>query len=160
VSEQGLPRKVDLREFVKENYQLLASMGVFGGLTALFTRIENAEYLSFVSFMMFVVLGFELWAKFPIRKEESLNLIIFEYLSYSLVLSVLGYVILYYGAYVFGALVGILIFLGGIILKSVRDFIEKHRITRKRFRVLAYVGLGLLAFVIGMLLAVLVAYFA
>jgi hypothetical protein len=62
-------------------YGKLIAMGVFGGLTTLFTRLENASYLVLISFMMFLVLSFEFWRKFPKTFQTTLSLYIFENLD-------------------------------------------------------------------------------
>jgi hypothetical protein len=85
-----------LSDFIKANHDLLTAMGVFGGLTTLFTRLENASYLVLISFMMFLVLSFEFWRKFPKTFQTTLSLYIFENLTFMLVISVSVYILGYY----------------------------------------------------------------
>lgn len=155
-SKRGSSEKVTLSDFIEENYKLLASMGVFGGLTTLFTRIENAEYIVFLSFMMFLVLGAELWTRFPKDKETSLKLNIFQNLMLSLVLSIFVYLVLTYTEGVFAYLIVVLPIIAiGTFLGTILDFFKKpKKITRAN--ILTWIGLIFLSLVLGGLAAFLV----
>jgi hypothetical protein len=69
--ENSRVKKVSLDQFVEEHYRMFAVIGVFGGLTALFSRLENASYLSFLSFLVFIILNLNLWIKFPKSEKAS-----------------------------------------------------------------------------------------
>lgn len=78
--ENSRVKKVSLDQFIEEHYRMFAVIGVFGGLTALFSRLENASYLSFLSFLVFIILNLNLWIKFPKSEKASWTLQIFEWL--------------------------------------------------------------------------------
>jgi hypothetical protein len=80
--------KIALRNYIRENYQLIASIGVFGALTTLFTRLENAPYLSFVTFAMFFILTWEFVDSFPDMEKSSMRFIAFEMLTMILMIFV------------------------------------------------------------------------
>ena len=73
------PKEVTIRDFIDKNHRLFTVMGVFGGLAALFTRLENAEYLAFISFAILLLLDWELWITFPKSEEASSSLTVFEW---------------------------------------------------------------------------------
>jgi len=150
-------KRVSLRIFIEENYRLFTVMGVVGGLTALFTRLENAEYLAFISFIMFILLDFELWIAFPKSEEASLNMKIFELLLQVLLVAVGVYLIQAYKAIVVALLPGFFtILFGGIFLKLFQKF-ELFKPIRKispPFKRRSAIIRGLIGFsiVIGMML--------
>lgn len=78
---QQKKRKITLKEFINNNYHLFTAIGVIGGLAALFTRLENAQYLAFISFVLLILLDWELWTAFPKSEEASVTLKIFEMFS-------------------------------------------------------------------------------
>ena len=69
-------KKTELKEFIDDNYRLIAIIGVFGGLTAYFSNIKTIE-LSFFCFLIFLVLSWELLNSFP-EELYSMNLILFS----------------------------------------------------------------------------------
>jgi len=79
-SDKKSNKKVSLREFIDKNYHLFTTIGVVAGLSALFTRLENAGYLAFLSFAMLILLNLELWMAFPKSEEASLILKAFEWI--------------------------------------------------------------------------------
>jgi len=87
-----MTEKITLRKFICDNYPLIASLGVFGALTTLFTRFENAPYLSFISFAIFFVLTWEFVDSFPEIEMSSIRFIAFEFLTVALFIFV-GYYI-------------------------------------------------------------------
>jgi len=111
-------KKKSLKVFIDENYHLFTVMGVFGGLAALFTRLENAEYLAFLTFTMLIFLDWELWTSFPKSDEASVNLKIFEWLSQIFLVMIAVYLCMAYPTYVVGMLPIILlaVFAGIFIL--------------------------------------------
>ena len=93
--QENISKKVSLKEFVDENYRLLAVVGVFGGLTTLFTRLENGEYLASTSFTVFLLLTLELYRtcrKYEFDKESD-SLVFFEFLSGLIPLYLAWYII-------------------------------------------------------------------
>jgi len=72
------PKRINLHDFIDKNHRLFTVMGVFGGLAALFTRLEKAEYLAFTSFAILLLLDWELWRAFPKSEEASFGLTVFE----------------------------------------------------------------------------------
>jgi hypothetical protein len=76
--EKIKPKRMNLSDFIDKNHRLFTVMGVFGGLAALFTRLEKAEYLAFTSFAILLILNWELWRAFPKSEEASFGLTVFE----------------------------------------------------------------------------------
>lgn len=102
-------RKVTLKAFIDQNDKLFTVIGVTGGLAALFTRLENAGLLSFVTFTMLLLLDFELWRTFPKSEEASLTLAVFEWLSQGFLFLVFVYLYMTYPLY-FKMLITVAIF--------------------------------------------------
>lgn len=71
---------MSLRDFIGDNYRLIATMGLAGALTALFTRLKKAEYLVVICSVMFVLLNLKLLMAFGRIKKPSLNMKIFQVL--------------------------------------------------------------------------------
>lgn len=72
-------------------------MGIFAALTAFFSsKREIIIYLSFFSFIMFLLICWELWVSFPKSEESSTNLKVFEYFFMLLLLSVAGQILISY----------------------------------------------------------------
>ena len=92
--------KVTLKQFIEDNHNLFTTMGVFGGLAALFTRLENAEYLSFIAFAMLLLLDWELWRAFPKSEEATLTITIFEYFSQMFMFLIGAYICIAYMTYI------------------------------------------------------------
>jgi hypothetical protein len=123
-----------LTDFIKDNHDLLTAMGVFGGLTALFTRIEPegmGNFLAFWSFTIFFVLSWELYTKFPKLETFNNRLVLFQLLLISLGVTIFLYLLLVYTAYslIFGSLYALL-FSSAIITIAV-NYAEKHKTTGK-----------------------------
>jgi len=133
MSQQQSEAKKDLKWFVKENYQLLTTMGVFGGLTALFVRLENASYLTLLSFLMFLVLSIEFWRSFPKTFQSTYSLFVFENLSLALICSVAVYILAYYLMdFVVYLPFLIMVTVGFLLLTSLRvviAFFQRHKNT-------------------------------
>jgi hypothetical protein len=91
-------KKVSLKEFVDSNHNLLTAIGVMGALVALFTRLENSEYLTFFSFAMLLLLDWELWVSFPKSEEVGLSLWLFELFSQLFFFAVGFYILTVYGS--------------------------------------------------------------
>lgn len=115
--------KIALRSFIRENYQLIASIGVFGALTTLFTRLENASYLSFVTFAMFFILTWEFVDSFPDIEKSSIRFIAFELLTMILMIFV--------GLYIFTTYVTVFwklfVFLSMLVLYSAISIVLYQR---------------------------------
>lgn len=79
-----MSEKITLRKFIQDNYYLIASLGVFGALTTLFTRFTDAPYLSFISFAIFFVLTWEFIDSFPEIEMSSIRFVAFELLAVAL----------------------------------------------------------------------------
>lgn len=102
-------RKKALKEFINDNDKLFTAIGVAGALAALFTQLKNAELLSFITFLMLLVLDFELWRAFPKSEEASLTLAVFEWLSQGFLFLVAVYLYMTYPLY-FRLMSGVVIF--------------------------------------------------
>lgn len=75
-----MSEKVSLREFINDNYRLIATMGLAGALAALFTRLKRAEYLVVICSLMFVLINLKLLMAFRRIKKPSLSMKIFQVL--------------------------------------------------------------------------------
>jgi hypothetical protein len=73
-----MSEKMSLRDFIGDNYRLIATMGLAGALTALFMRLERAEYLFVICSVMFVLLNLKLLMAFGRIKKPSLSMRIFQ----------------------------------------------------------------------------------
>jgi hypothetical protein len=93
-------KKIGLEQFIREHHEMFTVIGVFGGLTALFAKLENASYLAFFSFLMFILLDVDIWIRFPKSEEASLSLKIFEALSQLYVVLIGIYLVQAYPNYV------------------------------------------------------------
>jgi hypothetical protein len=112
--------KMDLNEFLKENHHLLTAMGVFGGLTALFTRIDNADSLSFISFLIFLFLGAEFIRNILKSQERSIILDVFCGYIILLIIGIALYLFRDYTSYTLSTLFGIIIL---IVVSSILEII-------------------------------------
>jgi hypothetical protein len=150
--------KKDLKWFIDENYRLLTAMGVFGGLTTLFTRLEDASYLTFLSFLMFIILGIELYRKSPASGTFSMYL--FQNLIITLLAVVALYLLLHYSGefmqFFPQFIVAIISFVIISSLRAIIDWFKRHRTTAKVVRVFGYVGLSIFVIIIAIILFVLV----
>jgi hypothetical protein len=77
-SEKKAETKISLEQFIKEHSEMFTVIGVFGALTAFFARLENASYLAFFSFLIFILLDVDLWIRFPKSEKAGWTLKIFE----------------------------------------------------------------------------------
>jgi hypothetical protein len=93
-------KKISLEQFISDHYHMFTVIGVFGGLTAVFAKLENASYLAFYSFLMFIILDVDVWIKFPKSEEASLSLKIFEGVSQLYVMLIGLYLVQAYPNYV------------------------------------------------------------
>jgi len=98
--EKSKTKRLGLEEFIKEHYYMFTVLGVFGGLTALFTRLEDASYLAFLSFIIFIILDLDIWIKFPKSEEASRTLQLFEILFQIYFIAIGVYLIQAYPDYV------------------------------------------------------------
>ena len=71
---------MSLRDFIGDNYRLIATMGLAGALAALFTRLKRAEYLVVICSVMFALINLKLLMAFRRIKKPSLNMKIFQVL--------------------------------------------------------------------------------
>jgi hypothetical protein len=122
----------DLEGFIDKHHKLLTVIGVFGGLTAVFLNVPNegmATFLSFWSFLVFGVLCWELFTKFPTITALNSRLVLFQFLTMFLAFAVFLYVAVVYWAFslIFGGLFALLF--SGAILAAVARFSIKHKRT-------------------------------
>lgn len=87
-----------LRTWVDENHKILTLLGIFTALNAFFNNLYASSktfsmlFLSFVTFLMFLVFCIEIWISFPRREETfSKRLIVFETLFVIFLISVMFY---------------------------------------------------------------------
>jgi hypothetical protein len=141
-----------LSDFIKDNHELLTAMGVFGGLTALFTRIEPegmGNFLAFWSFTIFFVLSWELFTKFPKLETFNNRLVLFQLLLICLSVTIFLYLLIIYTAYslIFGSLFALLF--SSTIITIVVNYTQKHKTTGT---ILGLVLTGLLTAGFGLLI--------
>ena len=84
---------MSLRDFIGDNYRLIATMGLAGALTALFMRLKGAEYLFVICSVMFVLLNLKLLMEFRRIKKPSLSMKIFQVLLFLLFFYVTYYLL-------------------------------------------------------------------
>jgi hypothetical protein len=106
-------------------------MGIFGGLTLLFTAIENGEVFYFISLFIFFVLTRELNIRFPSWRVNTIELFLFRILCFVLFFGVFAY-----SSYVYFFTLGflpfhifslcILVFVG-LIFPKIKDFLQHHK---------------------------------
>ena len=123
-----------LSDFIKTYHDLLTTMGVFGGLTAIFTKIEPegmGNFLAFWSFTIFFVLSWELYTKFPKLENFNNRLVLFQLLLMFLSIVIFFYLLLIYTAYslIFGSLFAILF--SSTIITILVNYTEKHETSGK-----------------------------
>lgn len=152
---------------------MFSVLGVFGGLTALFTRLENASYLAFFSFIIFLLLDFDLWVKFPKSEEASFPLRVFEVLLQIYLVFIGVYLLQAYSDYVANLLPALffLIFAGIFLLifnklklfepirKISPPFRERSTLVRMVIGMFFVTIIMLLALVLGAIVAELIKYF-
>jgi hypothetical protein len=157
-----MSKRVELNDFIKDNYQLIATIGVFGALTALFVRIEGFEFIAFIPLMIFFVLTWELLDSFPdIKlplKNSSYKLAIFEVLMIILLLGVAWfilaeYVTLYYQLILFAIFVSVFVYVPIAIVDRTKVYERiKNRIGKGSHKFLK-IGSTVLLVGIAMILA-------
>jgi len=84
---------MSLRDFIGDNYRLIATMGLAGALAALFTRLKNAEYLFVICSLMFVLTNLKLLMAFRRIKNPSLSMKILQVLLFLLFFYVAYYLL-------------------------------------------------------------------
>lgn len=130
----GMDQKVELKDFISKHYQLIATIGVFGALTALFVRFEGVQDIAFISLLIFFVLMWELTDSFPeikIPLTSSLKLLIFEFLMIILLMAVgwyilVTYVSVYYEMFAFAIFLGLYSMISMKIVLKIRLFERIH----------------------------------
>jgi hypothetical protein len=155
-------RNETLSDFIKANNYLLTAMGVFGGLTAFFTKIQPEEIgnlLAFWSFTIFFVLGWELYTKFPKLETFNSRLVLFQLLLICLSITIFSYLLIVYTAYslIFGSLFAGLF--SSTIIGVAVDYLRKHETIGTIFAIfLAGLILGGL-FLLGLAILGIILYF-
>jgi hypothetical protein len=110
-----MTEKVELKKFVQDHYPLIATIGVFGAITALFVRLEGFEDVAFIPMMIFFVLMWELIDSFPeieVPLKSSVKLLVFQFLMIIFLLAVgwfilTEYVSVYYKIFALALFLGI-----------------------------------------------------
>jgi hypothetical protein len=90
LSETERQPKETLVEFINKYHNVFTVLGVMGGLAALFTRLQNAEYLSILSFAIMLILDIQLWFKFPRNEKGTFSITIFE-MFFQVFMAAIGY---------------------------------------------------------------------
>lgn len=89
--------KITLKRFIDDNHKLLTIIGVFTALTAFFSsKRDFGIFASFFSFIMLLLLYWELWVNFPKSEESSTNLQVFEYFFMLLLFALAGEFLIFY----------------------------------------------------------------
>jgi len=131
MTQEQEQKDVTLRDFVSVNDKMLVAMGFFGGLTLLFTAIENGEVFYFISLFIFFVSVRELNIRFPSWRVNTIELFLFRILCFVLFFGVFAY-----SSYVYFFTLGpfpffifslcILVFVG-VIFPKIKDFLQHHK---------------------------------
>lgn len=150
-----MSERIELREFIKENYQLIATIGVFGALTALFLRIEGFELIAFIPLMIFVVLMIELLVSFPKillpLEGTSYRLAFFYALLMLLLVGVSWYVLVeyvtvYYQIFLLSIFIGAYIYIGTMIEDRLKLFERlAKRVGRRLFFTIQFIVMFFIA---------------
>jgi hypothetical protein len=164
-SNKKSSKKVSLREFIDKNYHLFTTIGAVAALSALFTRLENAEYLAFLSFAMLILLNWELWVAFPKSEEASLILTVFEYIFQFFFIMVGVYVCSAYTTFILQPLILfsiLLVLFAGIFIVFFKKFklykhVRKIAPEGKRYSPLIRGAVAFAIILIALILAMLVA---
>lgn len=130
-----MSEKTSLREFIEKHYQLIATIGVFGALTALFIRLENLPHLAFITLMIFVLLTWELMDSFPeieMPFKSSMKLMIFEFLIIALLMAVGWFILdtyvrIYHRPFTLTMLLGLYLVISAKIIEKVKLFERLHK---------------------------------
>jgi len=110
-----MSKKVNLKDFIDDHYRLIATIGVFGALTAFFGNLEGFQDIAFLPLMISFVLMWELMDCFPeieVPLKTSVKTLIFFFLMIILFIAVgwyilVTYVTAYYRIFVVFALLGL-----------------------------------------------------
>jgi hypothetical protein len=162
-----------LEDFIKEHEKILTIIGVFGALTAFFTTVKSGEALIVLSYLIFLLLCFELSTKFPklsVHENsgmKSIGLFLFQILLYTLMFAILFYVIVTFSVsfFVFAILFALLamIFYWSAISLPFNNYLGKHKKTSKLLVFvldgLFFVGLCLLIIFIFVIFFVILVHF-
>lgn len=123
----------ELNEFIKSNYQLSATIGVFGALAAFFVRLVGFEQIALIPLMIFFILMIELIDDFPeiaIPLKSSVKLLAFEFLMVGLLIAIgwyilTEYVTVYYGVFVLVFFLSIYAGISIKIIQKVRPWLKE-----------------------------------
>jgi len=144
-----MSEKTTLQNFIMDNYPLFASVGVAGGLTALFTRIPETEPLVAVSFLIFLVLDVELWIASWKITAASPSLTVFSLLCGTLLAYVAVYLFVFYTYSLFWIILTVVpLLFGGIVVGFLRRVGKRESVR--------YLGLAIIGVFAGALMAYLV----
>ena len=130
MSQEQEQKDVTLRDFVNGNDKMLTAIGVFGGLTLLFTAIENVEVFYFISLFIFFMSVRELNIRFPNWRESTIELFLFRVLCFVLFFGVFVYSSYSYffnlGFFPFFIFSLCLLVFIGVILPKIKDFFQQQ----------------------------------
>lgn len=86
-----------LKEFIEDHKTLLTISGLFAALTSFFaTSFPENNILSFSTFIMFLLICWELWVSFPASEKTSTNLKMFEFLFIGMLFGVIAQIVVSY----------------------------------------------------------------
>jgi len=118
----------NLKDFIDEYHHVITVMGVFAALTGFFLRLENGEWLAFVSLVGFILFDWELYSATVRLQKISRRLYIFQIVLISLAGYVFLYIITTYGYQFVVFLPPLLLFIyGGAVLKICSTFSDRIR---------------------------------
>lgn len=158
-------KPMDLEQFVINHKELLTAMGVFAGLSALFSRLEMQVFgslLAAICFAVVLVLCWELLTKPPIAFYTNDRLTFFKSMIVLLVIFLMFYLGVVYTTW--SAIIGLMfmVFFGGAILAvtvtSYARFSSKHKTSGKIIE-LAGKGTLIAGFGFAMLIIILMVVF-
>ncbi len=107
-----------LKAFIDENDKLFTAIGVMGALAALFTTIKNGEYLAFLSFLLLLILDYQLILLIPKIKNSSVSLVVFQGVFQAFVSAIFAYIVQQYPKYLILVIPSLdgLVLVGGFVL--------------------------------------------
>lgn len=100
-SPASISKRITIKEFIDENDKLFTAIGVMGALAALFTTLKNAEVLSLLSFILLLILDWQLIMVFPKMRDSSASLVFFEVFSQAFFGTIGAYIFQQYPKYLF-----------------------------------------------------------
>jgi len=120
-----MTEKTSLKDFVKDNYPLIATIGIMGALTALILELTEFTLLAFVPLALMFILTWELVSQFPVIEKCGWRLVSFMILIVSFFIIIGGYIftayiVTFYKLFIFGVFFGVYMIIWWLVLKKIK----------------------------------------